>query len=137
MKPIMSVTAVGQAVLYVVAAYWTVVVGAVDDQQPRGAAAKPGSSNTQQTQDLAQLSKLTTEEVYNRCIVMNLLQKSLLEITAQCISIGTSNRITTRIHLHCQKSAIKVPVVVVVLLYGLVSTRLQHSKNIHSCVASQ
>jgi len=28
-------------------------------------------------------------------------------------------------------------VVVVVLLYGLVSTRLQHSKNIHSCVASQ
>jgi len=28
-------------------------------------------------------------------------------------------------------------VVVVVLLYGLASTRLQHSKNIHSCVASQ
>ena len=27
--------------------------------------------------------------------------------------------------------------VVVVLLYGLVSTRLQHSKNIQSCVASQ
>jgi len=26
-------------------------------------------------------------------------------------------------------------IVVVVLLYGLVSTRLQHSKNIHSCVA--
>ena len=28
-------------------------------------------------------------------------------------------------------------IVVVVLLYGLVSTRLQHSKNIQSCVASQ
>ena len=27
--------------------------------------------------------------------------------------------------------------VVVVLLYGLVSTRLQHSKNIQSCIASQ
>ena len=106
----MSVTAVGQAVLYVFAAYWTVVVGAVDDQQPRGAAAKPGSSNTQQTQDLPQLSKLTTEEVYNRCIVMNLLQKSLLEITAQCISIGTSNRITTLMHNCCQKSPLKVPI---------------------------
>jgi len=45
-----------------------------------------------------------------RYVGMNLLWKSLLEITAQCISIGTSDRITTIIHLHCQKNAIKVPV---------------------------
>ena len=39
-----------------------------------------------------------------RYVAMNLLWKSLLEITAQCISIGTSDRITTIIHLHCQKT---------------------------------
>jgi len=33
--------------------------------------------------------------------------------------------------------ALQLLVVVVVLLYGLVCTRLQHSKNIQSCIASQ
>ena len=37
----------------------------------------------------------------------------------------------------CQLLNKRICYVVVVLLYGLVSTRLQHSKNIHSCVASQ
>ena len=64
----MSVTALGQGVLYVLLAYWTVVVAVVEEKQPRGEAVKPGNSNNvvQQTQDLIHLSKLTTELVYNR-----------------------------------------------------------------------
>jgi len=64
----MSVTALGQGVLYVLLAYWTVVAAVVEEKQPRGEAVKPGNSNNvvQQTQDLIHLSKLTTELVYNR-----------------------------------------------------------------------
>jgi len=58
----MSVTALLHGILYVLLAYWTIVVAVVEEQQPHGEAVKPGNSDSvvQQTQDLARQSKLTT-----------------------------------------------------------------------------
>ena len=49
---------------------------------------------------------------------MNLLQKSLQEITVQCISEGTSNRITTLIHSCCQKTPLELPVFAFEVLFS-------------------
>ena len=65
----MSVTAVGQGVLYVLLAHWSIVV-AVVESQPQSEAVRLVNSNNvvQQTQDVTHLSKLTV----NICIAQKI-----------------------------------------------------------------
>jgi len=60
------VTWLGVSVLFVLLAYWTIVL-AGDEEKAVDDAVKYGSSNAvvQQTQDLTSLRKLTTRSVYN------------------------------------------------------------------------
>ena len=78
-----------QLVLYVLVAYWSIVIADIDEQTSNDAALKHGNTNTvvQQTQDLASLRKLTTRSLYNRCALFAVSQTSFLLLHSLSIQL--------------------------------------------------